>query len=186
MKTPLAALAVSVALAAPAAADEIRDTINSALESYEAGDITFALEELAIATQLLQGLRTQSLAGFLPEPPEGWSLEVDTSFGAGLAMFGGGTGVEGRYDGPDDSFTLQITADSPALAMFAGMFANPAMLSAMGTVTRIGRERVLEQSGDLTSVIANRVLVQASGGDTELMMDVLRTLDFEGLARFGS
>ena len=80
--------------AAPALSDEVADTLQGAMEAYSAGDIGKTLQELAIAQQLLQGMRTGSLAGFLPPAPEGWTLEIDTEMSAGLAMMGGGTGTE--------------------------------------------------------------------------------------------
>lgn len=184
MRSILVSAAVAVALAAPARADEIADTIRSALSAYEAGDLQYALEELAAATQMIGALRTDALAAFLPEAPAGWTREVNTDYGRSLALFGGGSGAEARYDGPDGSFTLSVVADSPVVASFAAIFGNPAMLGQMGTVTRIGRHRVLDQGGQLVSLLGNRVLVQASGAAPEAMMPFIRAMDLDGLAAF--
>jgi hypothetical protein len=179
-----AAAAISLALALPAKSDEIADTIRAALEAYESGDLQYALDELAAATQMIGALKTNALAAFLPEAPAGWTREVNADYGRTLALFGGGTGTEGRYDGPNGSFTLSITADSPLVASFGGIFGNPAMLGQMGAVTRIGRHRVLDQDGQLVALIGNRVLIQASGAPVEVMLPLIRSMDLDGLANF--
>ena len=185
MRSILASAAVAAVLAVPVQADEVADTIRSALTAYEEGDLQYALEELAAATQMINALRTDALSGYLPAAPEGWTREVNADFGRGLALFGGGTGAEARYDGPGgESFTLSILADSPVVASFAAIFGNPAMMSQMGTVTRIGRHRVLDQNGQLVSLLGSRILVQASGAAPEVMLPFVRAMDLDGLASF--
>ena len=180
-------LAVAPAMAPTAlAADDFRDTLAAALEAYDDGDIQLALEELAIASRLLQEMRAESLESFLPPLPEGWSRTVDQDYGSALAMMGGGVGVDATYRGPDgDRVQVTITADSPMLGMFGAMFANPAMMGAMGgTVHRIGRERVLEQNEELTLVLAGRILIQMRGGDVDEMLGMFGAMDLAGLSRF--
>ncbi len=187
MRPILAAAALSLALglpALPARADDIAESIRAALSAYEEGDLQYALEELATATQMIMALKTGALAAFLPAAPEGWTREINEDYGRGLAMFGGGTGAEARYDGRSDSFTLAIVADSPLVASFAAIFGNPAMLGQMGSVTRIGRHRVLDQGGQLVSLLGNRVLIQASGAAPEVMLPFIRGMDLDGLAAF--
>ena len=184
----LALATLSASLAAPLAADEFRDTMATALEAYDAGDIRHALEELAMAQRLLQQMQAGAIESFLPPTPEGWQRQIDGDFAGMLAMMGGGTGVEASYRGPaGERLRMQIAADSPMLGAFLGIFANPAMLGAMGgTVHRIGRERVLERDGEMTMILGNRILVQLSGGDSEQMLEMLRAMDLDGLARFGT
>jgi hypothetical protein len=43
----------------------------------------------------------------------------------------------------------------------------------------------MNQNGELTALIGNRVLVQASGGELSTMLDFLKTMDFAALADFG-
>lgn len=169
----------------PAHADAISDTIQSALDAYTAGDIKYATEELAFAQQQLQALKADGLSAFLPEAPEGWTRTINTDMNAGLAMMGGGTGAEATYQGPDQSFTLTITADSPMLGAFAGMFANSAMLAAMGTITRVGREKFVDQDGTLTGVVDGRILIQSQGALVDVMVPVLQTMDFATMVSFG-
>ena len=183
----LLALPLALALTAGAThADEVSDTLRSALESYEAGDVAYALQELAYAQQLMMAMKADGLAAFLPPAPDGWTMEVNTEMNAALAMMGGGTGAEGRYSNGTDSFTLTLTADSPMVGMMAGMFGNPAVLAAGGAKTvRVGRERFIDQDGQLSGLIANRILVQATGATPEVMLPVVETIDFGGLAGFG-
>ena len=179
-------LALTLAIG-PAQADEVADTLRSALESYEAGDVAYALEELAYAQQLMMAMKADGLAAFLPPAPDGWTMEVNTEMNAALAMMGGGTGAEGRYSNGTDSFTLTLTADSPMVGMFAGMFGNAAVLAAGGAKTiRIGRERFMDQDGQITGLIENRILVQASGAAPDVMLPVIEAIDFRELGRFGN
>lgn len=179
------AVLAPLSLATPVTADEFRDTVAAALQAYEDGDIQLALEELGLATSLLQAMRAGSLESFLPPVPDGWTRTVDQDYGGVLGMLGGGIGVNAHYLGPSgEDVQVSITADSPILTMFAGMFANPAMMGMLGTVHRIGRERVLEQNGELTMVLGGRILIQMKEGEVEQMLDMFRAMDLAGLARF--
>ena len=101
MSRYLVSATLAFVLALPAAADEISDTLQSALDAYSKGDAAYALEELDYARQLLLELKTEALARFLPEAPEGWTREINSEMNAGLAMMGGGTGAEASYEGEE-------------------------------------------------------------------------------------
>lgn len=173
-----------LSLTNPALADEVTDTLSSALQAYEDGDIEYAIEELDYAKSLLQEMKTEALSAFLPEAPDGWTREVNPDMNAGLAMLGGGVGVEAEYTSGDVRFTITITANNPMITAFGGMITNAGMLGMK--LERVGREKFLNDDGELTGLIDNRILVQASGADVALMLDVLKTMDFEGLQDFGS
>lgn len=181
-------LSGALALSAPSAhADQVADTIQSALDAYNAGDIQYAMEELAYAQQQLQAMKADSLSAFLPEAPEGWTRTINTDMNAGLMMMGGGTGAEARYDGAGGSFTLSLTADNPMVASMGAMLGNATLLAQMGgKVERVGRQRFLNQDGSLSGLVGNRVLVQAQGGEVADMMKVLEAIDFAGLENFGN
>jgi len=181
-------LSSALIVVAPAArADQVADTIQSALDAYQAGDIQYAMEELAYAQQQLQSMKADSLSAFLPDAPEGWTRTVNTDMNAGLMMMGGGTGAEARYEGAGNSFTLTLTADNPMVASMGAMLGNATMLAQMGgKVERVGRQRFLNQNDSLSGLIGNRVLVQAQGGEIADMMKVLEAIDFAGLEKFGS
>lgn len=179
----IAALATGLLCALPAAADEVVDTLNSAISAYEGGDVQYALEELAYAQQLLLSLKTNSLQAFLPEAPEGWTRTINEEMNTGLAMMGGGVGAEATYNTGTDDFTLRLMMDNPMVAALAGMIPNAAVMGAK--IERVGREKFMNQNGELTALIGNRVLVQASGGELSTMLDFLKTMDFGALADFG-
>lgn len=173
----------ALSLALPAAADEISDTLQGALDAYEAGDAAFALEELDYARQLLLALRTGALVGFLPEAPDGWTREVNTEMNAGLAMMGGGTGAEAVYRGGGETITLQLMADTPMVGALGGMIGNAAIYGAR--VERIGREKFMLRNDELTGLVGNRILVKASGAAPEAMIPLVEQIDFRALTSFG-
>lgn len=169
----------------PALADEVTDTLNSAMQAYEEGDIEYAIEELDYAKQLLKEMSTEELAAFLPEPPEGWTREVSQeNMSGGLAFLGGGVGAEATYSNDSQSFTISITADNPMVTAFGGMIANAGMMGMK--LQRVGREKFLLDDGEITGLIDNRILVKASGADVEMMVEVLKEIDFKALEDFGS
>ncbi|NKX43324.1 hypothetical protein [Roseicyclus persicicus] len=181
--TPI--LAATLALTAPAQADDITDALTAAIEAYEAGEIADALDELAYAQQLLQGLQAEGLTAYLPPAMDGWTREVSAEASAGAAFLGGGIMAEATYTGPGDSFTITLMADNPMVAQMGAMLGNRAMMAMMGEIVRVNRENFLNQDGDLTGLIGNRVLVQASGGDLDTMVAHLEQMEFGELERFG-
>lgn len=179
-----ASLPVLALLAAgPVLADDVTDTLQNAISAYDDGDIDYAISELDYAKQLLTAMKTDALTAFLPQPPDGWTREIDTEMGAGLAMMGGGTGAEADYSGDGSAFSITIMADNP---MVAGMAAAIGSAGAMGAkVERIGREKFMIQDDQITGLIDKRILVQAEGDDIGMMLTILHTMDFKGLADFG-
>lgn len=181
---PLVA-AFGLALPQIAAADEISDTLESALKAYQDGDVQYAIEELDFARLLLLELKTDALSEYLPPAPEGWTVEVNSEINAGMAMMGGGVGAEATYTAPDgdNSFTITMMADNPMIASMSAMLANA---GAMGLKTeRLGRQRFMVQDGEISGVVGNRVLIQARGDDTGLIFETLEKTDFRALADFG-
>lgn len=166
-----------------AVADDVSDTLKSALQAYEEGDIKYTLEELEYAKQLLQAMKTEDLAAFLPAAPDGWVREVSAEMNAGLAMFGGGAGAEARYSKGSDSFTISIMADNPMVAALSAMMANAGLMGAK--LERVGRMKYLNQDGELSGVVDGRILIQASGAEPDLMIPVLETIDHRALEGFG-
>ena len=185
MKRHAACVALAVLTALPARADDVEDTLQSALDAYRSGDVQYALEELGYAQQLLQAMRAEGLTGFLPPAPEGWSREIDTEINKGLAMMGGGTGAEATYSGDGLSVTVRLMADNPMVGAMAAMFGNPMLMGAAGEMVRVGRQKFIDQDGELTGLVDNRILVQASGAERSAMVPILEQIDFEALAGFG-
>lgn len=179
----IAALCVALSLSTAARADEVTDTLQSAMDAYAEGDLQYALEELEYAKQLMLTQKTDALSVFLPEAPEGWTREVNTEINASLGMMGGGVGAEAEYTGGGDSFTVSIFADNPMVGAMGAMIQNAA---AMGMkIERIGREKFAIQDNTIQGMIDNRILVKAEGGDMEVMLKVLEGIDFKALGDFG-
>ncbi|MEL6119946.1 MAG: hypothetical protein AAGL92_03805 [Pseudomonadota bacterium] len=176
-----AALAMSVSAAQ---ADDITEALESAMQAYEDGDTQYALEELEFAKQLLQAMKTDELVQFLPDAPDGWSREVNTEMNAGLAFMGGGSGAEATYDGDGQSITITMMADNPMVAGMAGMIGNAGLMGAQ--VERLGRQKFMIMEGEISGLVDNRILIQASGGDVDDMLELLETMDFRALGKFGT
>ena len=181
--TRILALALAFGAATPVLADEITDTLQSAIEAYEDGDIQYALDELDFARQKLLEMKTDSLGAFLPPAPEGWTVETDTEMNSAMAMMGGGVGAEANYAGPDGTgVKLTLMADNPMVASMGAMVSSAA---AMGMkVERINRQRFAVQDDQILGLIGNRVLVQAEG-DLDAARMLLEQMDFKALANFG-
>ena len=173
-----------IAMANPSLADEVSDTLSSALQAYEDGDIEYAIEELDYARQLLQEMSAQELTAFLPEPPDGWTREIsEDGMTAGLAFLGGGVGAEAEYSDGSESFTLTIMADNPMVAGFSGMIANAGLMGMK--MHRVGREKFFENDEQLINLVDNRILIQAEGATPEVMIPILEQIDFKALEDFG-
>ncbi|WP_432449089.1 hypothetical protein [Aliiroseovarius marinus] len=183
--SPIAKLSLVALLSLPtvALADEVSDTLQSALSAYEEGDIKYALEELEYAKQLMQSMKTADLAKFLPEAPDGWTRDVSTEMNSGLAMLGGGAGAEATYTGDGNSFSITIMADNPMVGALSGMMANAGLMGMK--LERVGRMKFLNQDGELSGIVDGRILIQASGADPEVMKPLLSEIDHRALENFG-
>jgi hypothetical protein len=181
-KVLLTAILLAGTLALPAKADEISDTLQSAMEAYSDGDMQYALEELDYAKQLMLSMKTDALVDFLPDAPDGYTREVNSEINASLGMMGGGVGAEADYVSDSDSFTVSIFADNPMVAAMSAMISNAA---AMGMkVERIGRQKFAVQDDTIQGLVANRILVKAEGGDMAMMMGLLEQIDYRALGDF--
>ena len=188
----LTAIAAAVTLAVsplPALADshedEIMATLQSAMDAYGDGDIQYALEELAYAQQLLNGLVAEGLQGFLPAAMDGWTMTIDPDAAQGMGFIGGGTIARGEYCGASGCFTITLMADNPMVTSRGAMLGNAQMMAAMGPIVRVNRQSFLNQDGDLSALIGNRILVQAEDGDTDIMVQHLEQMDFREMMMFG-
>lgn len=185
-RLPAAALGLCVALTAPMAqADDVTDTIDALRDAYEAGDVAMALEELNFLQAMLTDMRTESLAEFLPEAPDGWTREVETEMSGIMAMTGGGAGATGTYSKDNDSFTISLLADSPMITAMGAMLSNPMIARAAGgKLNRVGGIKVLDMDGSLSALIDGRILLQAEGATSDVMLPVIERMDFDALADF--
>ena len=182
MRNLLATTALLLA-ATTAHADDVTDTLESALTAYNEGDIKYALEELEYAKQLIMAMKTDALSAFLPAAPDGWTREVNAEMNASLAFMGGGTGAEAEYSMDGQQFSITIMADNPMIAAFAGMIGNASVMGAK--LERVGRMKYMNQDGELSGLVDNRILIQAKGAPVEVMIPLLETIDVKALEDFG-
>ncbi|MFQ5567543.1 MAG: hypothetical protein ACE5EU_14415, partial [Paracoccaceae bacterium] len=110
-RAPLAALAIA-ALSLPAQADEIEDSLQMALEAYQAGDINAAKEEIDYAAQLIAQMKAAGLSGFLPEALPGWTRAEADQGGGAMMGFGGGMMASATYSRGGDMIEIQLMADN--------------------------------------------------------------------------
>lgn len=162
MRKIAVAIVMAAGLAGPAAADEFEEVIEGALDAYRAGEVTVAHEDLTYALGLLNQMKAEELAGFLPEPLDGWTRELGDVASAGMAMFGGGTGATATYQRGDEEFTLSLMADSPMVSGMAAMFSGMASMAGSESV-RIQRQQFAISDGEISGIVAGNVLVQAEG-----------------------
>lgn len=178
-------LALACSVSAPAAADEIEDSLALALEAYQNGDIADAKSEIDYVAQLLSQKQSAALMTILPPPFEGWSQEELENAAVGAAMFGGGMTASADYRRDNENVEIQVMADSPMLAAMMGMFGNPALAGATGgKMKRIGGQKVIAtQDGEIQAVISNRFMVQISGSASMEDKEAYFTaIDFDALA----
>ena len=165
--------------------DPITASLQAAIEAYADGDLQYALDELAYAQQLLNAMKAEGLADYLPAPLEGWTMSLNDDAGAAMGFMGGGTIAQGEYAGPGGSFTVTLMADSPMVSSMGAMLGNSALMASMGTIYRVNRVSFVEQNGDLSGLVAGRILVQAEGGDIDTMIAHLETMDLRDMQNFG-
>ncbi|KAA5605387.1 hypothetical protein F1188_10815 [Roseospira marina] len=170
----------------PAQADEIEDSLVAALDAYRAGDTSVAKEELDFAAQLLSQMKAEGLSSFLPAAQPGWTREDGETQALGTGLMGSGLSANATYRRDGDTVDIQFLADNPMVTAMAGMFTNPSAMGAMGTVKRIGRQKVVvSQDGELQALVNNRIMVQISGSaPVEDKEAYFEAIDIRGLQDF--
>lgn len=186
MVKPFALASLFLSLALPLHADEVSDALQAAIDAYAAGDIGKTTTSITLATQALAGLQNGLLSALLPEPPEGWTRTLTEDYAQTFGMVGGGSGAEARYENSDQSvsFTISYVADNQMVGAMAGMLGSAQMMAMMGKVEMIGDQPVLNADGSLQALVNMRVLFQAQGADAEVMLPVVKTIDFATLGNF--
>lgn len=181
----LIAVAALAWATSPATADEVSDTIQSALDAYNEGDTAYATRQLDFALQLLNDMQAGDMQSFLPEPLDGWTREIDTD-PASIVNIMGGTGALASYTSDNATFTIALMMDSPMVAAMAPLLSNPTMAAASGgRIVPVGREQFVSLEGDLNGLVGGRVFIQAGGEESDSMVAHLETMDFRALSQFG-
>lgn len=157
----LAPVVFALALgAAPVGADEVEESLELALEAYRAGDLTMAKEEIDFAAQLITQQKAAALGDYLPEPLPGWTRREEQGQSGGF----GGMNASATYLREGERVEVQFLANNQMVTAMAGVFSNPALMGSMGEMKRINRQKVLvNQQGELQTLIDNRIMVSISG-----------------------
>ncbi len=183
MKSILTATVAAALLALPAQADEFTDTIEAAMEAYEAGDIKAAKEEIDFAAQLLGQMKAEGLTAFLPEALDGWEREVGET--QSMAALGGGQMASATYTKDGKKVEIQLMAGNQLVTSMGAMFSNPALMGAMGKVKRINRQKVVVTNDGEINTLVNQVMVQIQGNaELEVKEAYFEALDLPGLKDF--
>lgn len=179
-------LAVAALLAAPVQADEVSDALQAAVDAYAAGDLAGTSAAMTMAGQAISERQSTLLEALLPVAPEGWTMTQTEDFSQGFGIMGGGAGAEARYENADASvsFTVSFIADNPMVASMGAMLGSVEMMAMMGKVVKVGDQALLENEGNYSALVGNRVMFTATGAATDVMLPVVQTVDFARLATF--
>jgi hypothetical protein len=159
-----AVLALTVALAVPACADDISDAIDQARKAYQSGDLTNAKQSLDLASQLIGQKNAESFAALLPKPLSGWKAEKAQTTAVGAIGFGASVASRSYSNAKGDSVEVQITGDSALVMQIATLLTNPAIAGAMGKLIRVGSQRAIQDAdGNVKMVIGNKFLIAVDG-----------------------
>ncbi len=170
-------------------ADAVSGHLDAGARAYRRGDITVAARELQAAVMDLQQRLGRDLAAAMPPVPAGW--QADDPEVEGLGSVGGGLSVTRAYTRDDSSLNVSIILDSPAVGAAAALMANPTAQPNLKRV-KVGAEDALlrwdaaARSGEITLVVASRVLLQIEGdglpGD-DALVDLARGFDVAALRK---
>jgi hypothetical protein len=165
-------LAVVMLCAGTVWADDVTDSINEALEYYNAGKYSEAVGSLSYAAQIIGQKKGGQLEDFLPSPLDGWSAEETDSQASGAAMFGGGVSASRSYFKDNASVDIQIVTDSPMLQGMMMLFTNPALAASDGgKLEKINGQKAIvkysaaDREGTIHIMVVNRFLVTIEGTD---------------------
>ena len=164
-----------MAIVSYAFADDVTDSINEALDAYNEGEYTVAVESLNYASQLINQKKGDALSALLPEPLDGWTAKSSQSKAVGAGMFGGGITAERKYVKGKNSISIELVADSPLLQGMMGLFSNPMYATSEGgKLEKINRQKAIvkfepdTKRGDIKIVVAKRFLVTVKGNKTTI------------------
>jgi hypothetical protein len=198
MKTTLLAF-LCLLLSPQLHADDITDWIEDGLRAYRAGNMPEAIESLEVAAQMIRQLKGDEFSEALPEAPAGWTRTEAGGNAVGAALFGGATGANASYERSQgeewSQVEIGIAADNPMLGAMLGALGNPMLMSGQGRkVIKIGGEKAsLEydapgRSGEITVVVAQKVLVTVSGSglSEEELRAFAAAVDYDRIRRTSS
>ncbi len=167
-------------------ADEVSDALKAALDAYNAGDLAKTSEQMTMAGQALSVGQSKMLTDLLPPPPDGWTREDTADFTKSFGIMGGGAGAEANYASADGStsFKMSFIADNPMVGTMGAMLGNAQMMAMMGKVVKVGDQTLLSQDNAISTLVASRVLFQAQGAAEDVMLPLVKKIDFAKVGVF--
>ena len=155
-------------------ADELAEELSGAIEDYQAGNYSAAIEKLNFGIMLLnQKLQEQIAEKGFPEPLEGWSAGEAEGTGAAQAFLGGGIVSSREYRKGEGRVTIEIMSHSPLLSGIMMMMNNPLFASSSPStqILKIKGERAIQETseggGKISLVLEGKVLIKIEGDHLE-------------------
>ena len=189
MKREAMAAMVMLLAAQAAAAADVPALIEAGRQYYQKGDIARAAHQLETALADLQDRLGRGLSDDMPPVPAGWQGE-DTEV-QGLGAVGGGLSVTRAYTKGDASLNASLILDSPAVDAAVALFANPAADPTQRRVKVEAEDALLRwdataHSGEITLVVANRILLQIEGENlvaADVLIDLAKGFNVGGMKK---
>ncbi len=102
-----------------------------------------------------------------------------------MGALGGGQMASAVYSNGDERVEIQLMAGNQMVGAMGAMFANPALMGAMGRVKRLNRQKVVITPDGEINTMVNQVMVQISGSsDIETKEAYFEALDVAALEDF--
>lgn len=159
-------------------ADPIQESIDQAVEAYQAGRLTEAAGQLDYAAQLIREQKGKRIGDALPDAPEGWQAgeveveAVNTGFAGSMIQ------AKRQYTREGDRVNIEVLSDSPMVPQMSMMFNNPALIRQSGAeLVRVnGQPAILkdENTKELTMIVAGSVLVTVRGTGEGVTADIVQ------------
>lgn len=179
--TGLVALGVVMGDGGKVCAADVIPHIDAARAYAQKGDIARSAHELEVALLDLQDRLGRSLSDLMPAPLSGWVAE-DAEY-EGLGSTGGGLSVTRAYTKDDSSLNASLILDNPAVdeALNQSPSSTTTKKIKVGAEDGILRWDPASHSGDITFVLAHRVLIQITGEGVltgDVLADLAKAIDF--------
>jgi hypothetical protein len=185
-----AAVAVAMlATSVPAAADDVTDQINQALEAYQKQNLSAAVAALDTAAGLIRQKKTEAWKTALPAPLSGWTADKAQGSALAPALLGGATTVSRVYRKAGDTITISIIADSPIVATIAAFLANSVVgLIGNSEIAVINGRRALysKDENSFQTLVGDKVLVKVEGShgiDDPVLREWFQAIDYAQLEK---
>ena len=184
-----AVLALMLAAALPAAADDVTDQINEALAAYQKQNLSAAVTALDTAAGLLRQKKAEAWKAALPAPLPGWTADKAQGTALAPALLGGATTVNRAYHKNGNTITISIIADSPIVATIAAFLSNSVVgLIGNSEIAVINGRRALYSKDDnaFQTLVGDKVLVKVEGShgiDDPVLREWFQAIDYPQLEK---